>query len=56
MGKLHTYNVELTCTYTINAQNEDDAVKKAFKRAEWGDFYDYVEEIGYAPEFDDEDV
>jgi len=55
MANLHTYNVELTATYTVNAQNEDDAVEKARVIAEWGDFYDYVEEIEYDPEYGDEE-
>lgn len=55
MNKLHTYNVELTATYTINAANEDEAVNKAICRAKIEDLYDYVEEIEYNPEFDDLD-
>ena len=53
MNKLHTYNVELTVTYTINAANEDEAVNKAIRRAKVEDIYDYVEEIEYNSEYDD---
>ena len=56
MGKLHTYNVELACTYTINARDEYEAAEKARMRAEWNDFSDYVEEITYDPGFDDEET
>ena len=52
---MRTFNVTLSATYTVNADNEDEAIEKAYGKAEVSDLgvWHDVEEIDYDPEFDD---
>ena len=53
--ELHTYNVTLSATYTVNATSYHEAIKKARERAEVCDLdagYSDIEEITYDPDFD----
>ena len=53
--ELHTYNVMLSATYTVNATSYDEAIKKARERAEVYELdagYIDIEELPYDPEFD----
>ena len=55
---MKTFNVTLSATYTVNAMDEDEAIEKAFDKAEVSDLdvWNDVEEIEYDPEFDDFDI
>lgn len=55
---MKTFNVTLSATYTVNAMNEDEAIEKAYDKAEVSDLdvWNDVEEIEYDPEFDDFDI
>ena len=52
---MHTYNVTLSATYTVNAENEEQAISRARLLAEVSDLdagYGDVEEIDYDSEYD----
>lgn len=52
---MRTFNVTLSATYTVNADNEDEAIEKAYGKAKVSDLgvWHDVEELDYDPEFDD---
>lgn len=40
---MNTYLVELTCSIYIEAENEDEAVEKAYEDIDINDLYAYVD-------------